>query len=313
MFTGCAPATTPDIQSDSDKINIVSTIFPPYDFSRAIVGDKANLTMLLPPASESHSFDPTPQDILKIQNCDLFIYVGGESDDWVADVLESVDTSKMTVLTLMDCVEVVEEEIVEGMEEAEAEFALSADLDAATEPEVEPEYDEHIWTSPRNARLIVQKISDTLSEIDVTNASTYKQNTASYIAQLDQLDQKFQNVVDAAARKTLIFGDRFPFRYFADAYDLSYYAAFPGCSTQTEPSAATVKFLIDKVNQEQIPVVLHIELSNEKMANTISESTGAKVLQLHASHNISKSDFENGMTYLDIMNQNVEVLKEALN
>jgi zinc transport system substrate-binding protein len=288
------------------KISIVTTIFPAYDFTRAIVGDKAELTMLLPPAAESHSFEPTPQDIIKIQNCDVFIYVGGESDEWVRGVLDSLDTSTMKIVTLMDCVEVVEEEVVEGMEEEPEEPASSDEEKAA-------EYDEHVWTSPKNAKLIVQKISDALCEVDSANASIYRQNTAAYEIQLDDLDAKFQAVVDDAKRKTIVFGDRFPFRYFADAYGLSYYAAFPGCSTETEPSAATVKFLIDKINAEKIPVIFHIELSNEKMANIISEETGAKVLQLHAAHNISKEDFEAGLSYLEIMNQNVEALREALN
>ena len=289
----------------SDKLSIVTTIFPPYDFARQITDGKADVTMLLPPASESHSFEPTPQDIIKIKNCDVFIYVGGESDEWVNGVLKSMDTSKMKIITLMDCVEVVEEEVVEGMEEEEEETA------AGDEPE-EPEYDEHVWTSPKNAKLIVQKISTALCQADPKNAAAYKQNTKAYLSKLDELDAAFQDVVDNAQRKTIVFGDRFPFRYFADAYGLKYFAAFPGCSTEMEASAATVKFLIDKIKAEKIPVVFHIELSNQKMAQSISESTGAKVVLLHACHNISKADFEKGVGYLDLMQQNVQNLKEAL-
>ena len=284
------------------KINVVATIFPPYDFAREIAGDKANITMLLPPGSESHSFEPTPQDIIKIQNCDVFIHVGGESDEWVKKVLSSMETSKMKIVTLMDCVEVVEEVIVEGMQNEGHGHA----------EEENGEYDEHVWTSPRNAKLIVQKISDTFCEVDPANADTYRQNTKAYLAKLDELDAKFQNVVKNAARKTIVFGDRFPFRYFADVYGLTYFAAFPGCSTETEPSAATVKFLIDKIKAEKIPVVFHIELSNEKMANTISEETGAKVLLLHACHNVTRDDFTGGKGYIGLMTQNVETLKEAL-
>lgn len=309
-LAGCGqssvPASSAPPPGSDKKISVVATIFPPYDFTREIAGDRADVTMLLPPAAESHSYEPTPQDIIKIQNCDAFIYVGGESDEWVNEVLESMDTSHMKIITLMDCVEAVEEEIIEGMEEEEAEEPA-----AAGEPE-EPEYDEHVWTSPANAKLIVQKISDALCGIDAANAPAYQQNTASYLAQLDELDARFQDVADGAIRKTIVFGDRFPFRYFADAYGLSYFAAFPGCSTETEASAATVKFLIDKINAEKIPVVFHIELSNEKMANTISEATGAKVLLLHACHNISKDDFANGLSYLDLMARNVDALKEAL-
>ncbi|MDR2610069.1 MAG: metal ABC transporter substrate-binding protein [Clostridiales Family XIII bacterium] len=304
VLAGCGQQSESEDTGKDGKINVVTTIFPPYDFARAVAGDKADIHMLLPPASESHSYEPTPQDIITIQNCDVFIYGGGESDEWVEGVLESMDTSKMKIITMIDCVEVVEEEIVDGMEEEEEE--------AAEGGEEEPEYDEHVWTSPRNAKLIVQKIADAFSEVDAANAGTYEANAATYEAELDELDAQFKAVVDGGVRKTIVFGDRFPFRYFADAYGLDYYAAFPGCSTETEASAATVKFLIDKVNEEKIPVVFHIELANEKMAETISEATGAKVSLLHAAHNITKDDFEAGRTYVDIMTDNVSALKEAL-
>jgi zinc transport system substrate-binding protein len=304
LFASCSVQPRHAKASASGKISIVATVFPPYDFARAIAGDAAEIAMLLPPASESHSFEPTPQDIIKIKNCDIFIYVGGESDDWVNGVLESLDTSGMKIITLMDCVEIVEEEIVEGMQEEDEEEG-----DAGEEM---PEYDEHVWTSPRNARLIVEKISNALCEVDVSNASTYWENTTAYLQELAVLDRKFQTVVDSSLRKTIVFGDRFPFRYFADAYGLDYFAAFPGCSTETEASAATVKFLIDKIIGEGIPVVFHIELSNEKMAETISEATGAKVMMLHACHNISQADFVAGKTYIDLMTANVDALKEAL-
>lgn len=300
---GCAKTATPANTDSNDKLSVVATIFPPYDFARAIAGDKAEVTMLLPPGAESHSYEPTPQDIIKIQNCDVFIYVGGESDEWVNEVLSSMETAEIKIITLMDCVEVVEEELIEGMQEEEEEETGEAE---------EPEYDEHVWTSPRNAKLIVQKISATLSEADAVNASVYETNSTAYLAQLDELDAAFKDAVTDAARKTIVFGDRFPFRYFVDAYGLQYYAAFPGCSTETEASAATVKFLIDKINAEKIPVVFHIELGNEKMAAALSESTGAKVLLLHAAHNITKADFEKGLGYMDLMTQNVENLKEAL-
>ncbi|MDR1621288.1 MAG: metal ABC transporter substrate-binding protein [Synergistaceae bacterium] len=288
------------------KINIVTTIFPPYDFTREVAQDEAEITMLLRPGSETHSYEPTPQDIIKIQNCDVFIYVGGESDEWVKNVLKAIDAPKMQIVTLMDCVSVVEEEIVEGMQEEEEE-------EEEEEGHVhEEEYDEHVWTSPRNAKLIVQKISGTLCEVDAVNADAYKKNTAACLEKLDKLDAELKKVVDGAARKTLVFGDRFPFRYFADAYGLSYFAAFPGCSTETEASAATVAFLIDKVEAEKIPVVFHIELSNEKIADTICEATGAKNLLLHACHNISRDDFQKGATYLGLMTANIDALKQAL-
>jgi zinc transport system substrate-binding protein len=283
------------------KINVVATIFPPYDFVREIAGDRVNLTMLLPPGAESHSFEPTPRDIRVVQNCDVFIYVGGESDAWVEQILESMDTSRMNIVSLMDCVEVVEELVVEGMEEEEEEEEAEG-----------PEYDEHVWTSPKNAKLIVQKIAGVLKQRDGDNAAEYEKNTAAYLVKLTELDASFGTMTGGAKRKTFIFGDRFPFRYFADAYGLSYFAAFPGCSTETECSAATIAFLVDKVRAEKIPVVFHIELSNEKIADTICEETGAKKLLLHAVHNISKRDFEAGANYHDLMVQNLQNLKEAL-
>lgn len=297
-----AAENTPDSQ-----IRVVSTIFPGYDFTRAVAGDSVEVTMLLPPGSESHSFEPTPQDILKIQNCDVFLYVGGESDTWVDGILDSMDTSHMTILPMMDLVETLEEEIKEGMEEdhehAEEEHA-----------EEEHEYDEHVWTSPVNAMVITQAIADALSALDPdqTHAEAYQSRCAAYLAQLKALDAAFREVVQNAPRHTLVFGDRFPFRYLVAEYGLDYYAAFPGCSTETEPSAKTVAFLMDKVKAESIPVVFHIEFSNEKMADTLCESTGAKKLLLHSCHNLTKADFESGVTYLELMAQNVEALKEAL-
>ena len=285
--------------AEDDSVSVVATIFPPYDFARAVSGDLAEVTMLLPPATESHSFEPTAKDILTIQNCDVFLYIGGESDEWVNGILESMDTSSMKVLALMDSVAPVEEEVVEGMQEEEEE-------------EEEGAYDEHIWTYPGNAKLMVQAIADALCEVDGANESAYRENADAYSAQLDELDEAFKTVVADASLDTFVFGDRFPFRYFADAYGLEYFAAFPGCSAETEASAATVAFLIDKIKAENIPVIFHIELSNEKMAEAISEATGAKPMLLHACHNISKDDFEGGMGYVDIMWNNVENLKEAL-
>ncbi|WMM25851.1 metal ABC transporter substrate-binding protein [Tissierella sp. MB52-C2] len=291
----------------SEKISVVATIFPQYDFVREIAGENVELTMLLPPGSESHSFEPTPRDIAKIQDCDMFIYVGGDSDSWIKGILESIDTSKMKIISLMDTVDVVEEEIVEGMENDHGH-----DHDHDDDHHEESEYDEHVWTSPRNAKIIVQAISEVLCDIDKDNSSIYRQNTTSYVAKLDELNMDFKNAVDAGVRKTIVFGDRFPFRYFADEYGLEYFAAFPGCSTETEPSAGTIAFLIDKVKTENIPVVFNIELSNEKMADIICEATGAKKLLLHACHNIAKSDFEKGISYLDLMTANLEAIKEAL-
>jgi zinc transport system substrate-binding protein len=288
-----------------DTPNVVAVNFPAYDFVRSIADGRVNLVMLLPPGAESHSFEPSPKDIITIQNSDMFIFTGGESDAWVERILESVDISKKKIVRMMDAVDIVEEEIVEGMEEEPPDDAEEGIA-----------YDEHVWTSPKNAQRIVSRIADVLCEIDAANAggnaALYRQNAGAYIKSLEELDGEFQALVDNAKRKTIVFGDRFPFRYFADAYGLDYFAAFPGCSTETEPSAATVAFLINKIKAEKIPVVFHIELSNEKMADTIAAETGAKKLLFHAGHNISKNDFDRGLTFLEIQRANVPRLKEAL-
>jgi zinc transport system substrate-binding protein len=296
--TACRPNKNTATQNQNGKINIIATNFPPYDFVRQIAGDRVNLAMLLPPGSESHSFEPSPRDIIMIQNSDIFIYTGGGSDKWIDRILQSMNTDNMKILAMIDTVEAVDEEIVEGMEDD------GEDDEAA--------YDEHVWTSPRNAIRIVQAITGILCETDAANSGYYRQNAAAYMDKLRLLDTAFAEAVSSSKRSVMVFADRFPFRYFADAYGLTYYAAFPGCSTETEPSAATVKFLIDKIRAEQIPVVFHIELSNEQMANTISGETGAKKLLFHSSHNITKKDFDSGLGYLEIMKNNVENLKEAL-
>jgi zinc transport system substrate-binding protein len=231
--------------------------------------------------------------------------VGGESDDWARRILASLDAdgeSDRTIVSLMDIVEAAEEEFVPGMQGYPGE-GLKAE---------EPEYDEHVWTSPKNARLIVSEITEALCGADLNNSSLYRQNAAAYTEKLDELDKAFEAVVSEAQRKTLIFGDRFPFRYMFEAYGLKYYAAFPGCSSETEAAASTIAFLIDKTREEHIPVVFHIEFSNGKIADAICESTGAKNLLLHSCHNITHDDFESGVTYLELMGRNVENLKMAL-
>lgn len=302
VLCACQSDTPQNIESSDDKISIVTTIFPPYDFARQVGGDNVELTMLLKPGTESHNYDPTPQDIIKIQNCDLFIYVGGESDEWVNDILDSTDSKPDKVIALMDCVDTVQEETVEGMESDDDHEDDSHEI----------EYDEHVWTSPKNAITISKKISDVLCEIDSENKEAYEENTKEYSTKLSDLDNKFQNIVNNAENKTIIFGDRFPLRYFADEYGLKYYAAFPGCSSETEPSAATISFLIDKVKAENIPVIFTIEFSNGKVADTICEETGAKKLMFSSCHNVTQEEFDSGITYLDIMNDNAKNLEEAL-
>ena len=310
---------------ETEKLKVVSTIFPPYDFVRQIAGDHVELMMLLPPGSESHSFEPRPQDIISIGSCDVFIYIGGQTDAWVNRILESIDTENIMVLSLLAMVDAVEEEIIEGMEHGhehdddhgheedhEHDDEHGHEDDHGHDHEEEVELDEHVWTSPQNAKRIVEALCETLCSLDPANAETYRQNTAAYSEEISALDAAFQAVVDSAVRKTVLFGDRFPFRYLVDAYGLSYYAAFPGCATETGASATTIAFLIDKVREEEIPVVFQIEFSSGKIADVICESTGAEKLEMHSCHNVSREDFQSGVTYMELMLYNVEQLKEAL-
>ncbi len=470
LLSACSSKTTStENEKKEEKLNVVTTIFPQYDFTREIAKDNINLKMLLKPGSESHSYEPTPQDMKDIQAADLFIYVGGENEIWVEDLLESLGNNKPDTIKLVDLVPTVEEIIVEGMEhnhehhheeiheenikdrelinfkgkylslikhiqnglldEAIEEHAKEENEDFSEvkeefinkfaseyenievnengiilnereihlkynsfkaikdddgeiesvwyifESDASPKYiafsdhqinesqsadevkhmhvlfindineiektenipfyvdinaadekvskilshhhehgeiDEHVWTSPVNAIEIVKAISTKLVEKDSLNSEAYKINTEEYINKLEKLHQEFINVVKNTNNKTLIFGDRFPFRYFADEYGLNYYAAFTGCSNETEASAQTVAFLIDKTKEENIPVVFSIELSNGKIANSIAEATGAKRLTLYSCHNITKDELEAGESYLSMMQKNVESLKEAL-
>ncbi len=289
-------------RADSGGISVVTTGFAAWDFARQLLGERGEAELLIPPGSEAHSFEPTPKDIIDIQNCDLFIYTGGESEAWVADVLESVDGGVRAV-TLMDCVELLEEETVEGME----------DPHAGHDHGDETEYDEHVWTSPRNAKLICERIAAALAEADPEGAEHYSAALEGYCAALDELDAAFRDVVAGGVRRTIVFADRFPLLYFARAYGLEYFAAYPGCSDDAEPSAATVAFLIDKVREENIPVVFHIELSNELMADTVCDETGAEKRLFSACHNVTRAQFDSGVTYMDLMWANVDALREALN
>lgn len=302
-FSGCTVQQNPDV--DDGKLHVVTTIFAPYDFARQVGGDDVSVTMLLRPGCEVHSYEPTPKDIIAIRNADVFVYVGGESDAWVKTVLDGVDNPNLRVVTLMDCVELLDEETVEGMQTEKHGH------DHADAHDTEP--DEHVWTSPRNAARICQKLADTFAGADSAHAADYAQRCGDYVEKLNQLDAEFQDVVERAARKTVVFADRFPLRYFADAYGLDYYAAYPGCADAAEPSASMVAFLIDKVRAEGIPVVFTIELSNGKLADTICEATGAKKLKFATCHNVTAQAFADGATYLQLMEHNVQALREALN
>ena len=318
LLAGCgterAEGVSEEVQDDG-RISVVTTIFPQYDFVRQIAGENVELKTLLKPGEETHSYEPTPQDIIAIQNSDIFIYVGGENDAWVEDILESMPEADMRTLKLMDCVDTVEEEHVEGMQEQPGH---SHEEEESHEDETEEEHsvheiDEHVWTSPVNASAIVDKIKDLLVQADPENRQIYEENAEAYEAELAELDAEFRDVVDNAGRSLVVFGDRFPFRYFADEYGLDYYAAFPGCASDTEPSAATMAFLINKVKEEEIPAVLKMELSNENIANAIAEATGTEVRTFYSCHNLTAEEFEDGETYLSMMQKNVETLKEVLN
>ncbi|MDO5294200.1 MAG: metal ABC transporter substrate-binding protein [bacterium] len=323
LLVGCSSkaSTEKDVASDdgAKKLKVVTTIYAPFDFARQVAKDNADITLLLKPGAESHSYEPTPQDIIAIQNCDVFVYVGGENDKWVDKVLDSIDNKDMKIIKLLDCVTAVEEEHKEGMQDAHGHEEDAdhdddhEDADHEDDHEEEHELDEHVWTSPKNAIAISKKMEQVFSELDQENAEVYSANLASYVSELEKLDQAFTEVVSTSKRKMLIFGDRFPLRYFVDAYGLDYYAAFSGCSTDTEVSAGTIAFLTDKIKDEKVPVVFKIELSSGNIANSIADSTGAKVLTFYACHNISKDDYEAGMTYTDFMWKNVDTLKEALN
>lgn len=306
-LAGCGAGTA----ASGGGLSVVADGFAPYDFAREILGDRGTATMLLPAGAEVHSYEPTPKDIIGIQESDLFIYVGGESDGWVDGVLSDMD-DPVRSMTLMDCVELVEEETVEGMEDHDHDHESEEEHDHDHAAE-EAEYDEHVWTSPRNAALICEKICGELCAIDPEGADYYRANLTAYEEKLTELDEAFKEVVADGKRTTFVFADRFPLRYFADAYGLDYYAAWPGCADDAEPSAATVAFLIDRVKAENIPVVFHIELANEDMADTVCEETGAKKLQFNACHNVTRAQFESGVTYLDLMWENVDALREALN
>ena len=316
LILGASIFAITKIANNKNSARIISSNFVGYDFARAVTGDKSEISMLLKPGAEAHDFEPTPEDIINIKNADLFIYVGGESDEWIENLLEGNEIPAEKTLRLMDLVEVKEEELSEGMEEhehEEHEHEASKTHDHEDhDHEEHEEYDEHIWTSPVNAIKLVNGTKDKLSKIHPEKEGIYTKNANAYTSRLLTIDQKIRDVVSSSPKKELIFGDRFPFRYFVDEYDLNYYAAFPGCSEQTEASSQTIAFLINKVKTDGIKTILKIELTSDKLAKTIAEETGAKVLTLNAAHNISKEDFESGLTYADIMEANINVLKEAL-
>ena len=308
MLTGCGT----DASKDNGKISIVTTIFPEYDWVREITKGNENveITMLLDKGVDLHSFQPTADDIVKVSSCDMFIYVGGESDEWVEDALKGATNKDMVVINLLDVLgdSVKEEELVEGMEGEEEE--------EESEEEEGPEYDEHVWLSLKNAEVLCQYISDELCKIDPDNKETYETNVKAYIAQLDTLDKEYEAAISNASVKTVLFGDRFPFRYLVDDYGLDYYAAFVGCSAESEASFETIKFLADKTDELGLNAILQIESADGKIAQTIKDTTKTKsqqILTMDSMQSVTSKDVSAGATYLGIMQENLSVLSQAIN
>ena len=321
LCAGCIPAYAEGRGRDADHIQIVTTIFPEYDWVMNILGDnpaQAEVMLLLDNGIDLHNFQPTVPDILTISTCDLFIYVGGESDKWVETTLQNAMNKDLVAISLMDVLgsAVKEEELIEGMQAEEHDHEHGDDDgDEHEHGDDEAEYDEHVWLSLRNAAALTESISEVLQQIDPDNAEIYKDNTAAYIEKLNALDAQYQSVIADASNKTLLFGDRFPFRYMTDDYGLTYYAAFLGCSAETEASFETIAFLAQKVDELSLPVVMTIEGTNHRMAETIVQSTKARnqeILTMDSMQAVTAKDVNNGVTYLSIMEKNLSVLKDAL-
>ncbi len=311
LLAGCGQQNN---TNKTDKLSIVTTIFPEYDWVKEILGDtaeNAEITMLLDSGVDLHSYQPTVDDIVKISDCDLFLYVGGESDGWVEDALKNAPNEDRTVINLLDVLgdSVKEEETVEGMQEEDH------DHEDADEHEEEAEYDEHIWLSLKNAQVLVAAISEALQESDPARKDTYAANAAAYAEKLSALDGEYRAAVDSGKYKTLLFGDRFPFRYLADDYGLDYYAAFPGCSAETEASFETISFLAKKADELKLPCVLTIEGTQHKIAETVVQNTAQKnqqILTMDSMQAVTANDAASGVSYLSIMEKNLSVLKKAL-
>ena len=317
---------------DNDKLNIVTTIFPEYDWVMNILGEKkdnANVTLLLDNGVDLHSYQPTPKDIVTISKCDLFIYVGGESDEWVENALKQATNKNLKAINLMETLgdAVKEEEVVEGMEgeehdhdhehegEEDHDHEEGEEHDHDHEDEEEVEYDEHVWLSLKNAEVIVKEIGKSIAAIDKDNASYYEGNVTSYVNSLKDLDTRYAQAVEAGSKKTVLFADRFPFRYLVDDYNLKYYAAFVGCSAETEASFETIKFLANKVDELGLSVILKIESSDGSIANTVKNATTNKnqtIMTMDSIQSASTKEYKDGRNYISIMEQNLTVLKEAV-
>ena len=348
LLVGTAPLT-----QAKTPLQIIALNFPAFDFSRQVAGDRATVTMLLPPGTDAHSFEPTPKDIIALQQADLIVYNGGHGEAWVKDLLAAMGDKAPAALAMMSVVDTVKEELVEGMEDvphAHSHGEDDHDEDDHDEDDHDEddhddhdghdhdghdhdghdhddhdhddhdhdhdhddrELDEHVWTTPANAIEISRAITKALIALDPAHEDQYNENFWAFETRLDDLDVAFRDLLAGAKRRTIVLGDRFPMRYFTREYGLAYYAAFPGCAAETEPSARTIAFLMDTIKKEEIPVVFYIEFSSQKAARVIAAETGASPLLLHSAHNVSQEELDAGITYLDIMNQNLENLRKAL-
>lgn len=282
-----------EVERSTGKISVVTTIFPYYDFARSVSKGTCDVDMLLKPGSDVHSFEPTPSDILKIRNADLFIYNGGESDEWVDSILESLgDTDKPVVMKMTDYVKPLTE--------------MDADHHA------EDEEDEHIWTSLDNAKTLVSKISNEVSKLDQKHKTVYNKNGLDYIEKISKVQSEIENTVNSSESKKIVVGDRFPLLYFATEFSLDWECAFPGCSTETEPSLDRLSKLTDTIEKDKIKTILKLEMSENKVADTLADETNTKVRTFYSAESVSKEEFANNVTYVDLMERNNNALKEAL-
>lgn len=287
--------------SYSGKLKIISTVFPPYDLARQIAGDDAEISILLPPGSEIHNYEPSAKDMIAIRNCDIFLYIGGENEQWAEKLINSNDTENVTAVKLIDYVPTLSEDEDEH------------DHDHDHEHEHEHETDEHIWTSPKNAQLMLSAVYDAICKVDPSDKQTYTKNKDAYAKQLSDLDNAYRSAVDNAKNKTIVLADKFPFRYLAHEYGLEFSAAFAACSDESEPGVSTMIKLTKTIKENNIPAVYYLEFSSTKIADTLCDETGATKLMLHSCHNVSKQDIENNVSYVDLMKQNLENLKLTLN
>lgn len=346
-MAGCGKTTE---KEDNYRLKIATSLFPYYDMARAVIGDVKgiDLKMIVTPGQDSHSFEPTPSDVIQMENADVLIYNGGSLETWIDTLLDSLNNKNQIQMKMMDYVDVLNEEIVEGMdtrfeehdheehshkednhnkenhkedshsEENHKEDNHSEDSSNDSEfhnedsEEEHEETDEHIWTSPVNEIIMTEKICETLSKALPEEKENFQKNAENYISQLKELDNEFRTIVENAKTNEIIFADKFPLQYFAKEYGLKYYAAFPGCGSDMEPSAKTIAFLVDKIKEDNIKAVFYLELSSHIVADAIETDTGAKPLQFNSCHNITQKQFDSGVTYVDLMKKNVNNLKIAL-